>query len=116
MFGKIEPSQGRDRVARVQQPPRIARHRRRIARHIDDAIGAVLGNRLHRLARNSGARRIDNDRLRTLAASLDVVFNGAYDGSDHARVRGGILAEVPPAVSIALDCRDPLMAGRRQRD
>ena len=85
-----------NRFPSVQQPPRISCHRRRIARDVDDPAGPLARDRLHGFLRNPGARRIDDDRVRSIAVPggqelLDTV-DGRADGWPLARVAAQVLA------------------------
>ena len=76
----------RQLVAAIQQPPRIARHRRRDrTTHRRPARRCDRDDRLHRFARHAGARRVDDDRRRRAASRHQIVLDAGNDDAERAR-------------------------------
>ena len=113
---EVESVDATDRVPRVDKVSRIARQRRDVARDVDDCSGTQAGDTVPRLPRETGAGRIENERVRADSRRAREMLDRLANGHDPAMRRHGIRLEVQGAQSIAFDGGDACPAGQRGPD
>ena len=97
---QIERAQGIQRVSSVEQPPRVARERRRIARHVDERAAPPAARSTRRLPsrdRCAADRRRASPDGRPRDARRQVRLDAADVRVQPRRVRAGVLAKIGAA-------------------